>query len=264
MAGPGKGNFSYQLLGVAREALLQHPDARVRSLQDVESVLQVRIVLGGPPSMGSIDPDKVGVKDWQLTLYCAGDAPTGGLEFIHFILQHKVQQNQLANLPDLQVHLASGEVAQFPEPWHVVDASRIEIPKPFAALPPRGRRHVIAQLELDVDEGSEDSGEGTRAGSQKYILTFFGGIYTFRPRFDDKKIPGAQMPTGDGEQRDYVRYVRFNSEAASMQLVVTVLQDVLLGLPVYFVNMAGEADGMATWLQDQPTIVQAEVRAEGP
>ena len=40
--------------------------------------------------------------------------------------------------------------------------------------------------------------------------------------------------------------------------MIAVLERVLMFLPVYFINMAGENDAMAAWLRQQPSIFQAE------
>ena len=73
-----------------------------------------------------------------------------------------------------------------------------------------------------------------------------------------KQIPGAVVAKGAAGQPDYVRYFEVAYEASSMQKVILVLEDVLKGMPVYFVNMAGSDDVMAVWLGQQPSIVQAE------
>lgn len=257
LTGPAKGNFSYQLLSTVREALLEHPNPKVRSLADVETVLQLRVILGGPPPSGRSDPDNVGLVDWQLVLYCTGSSPSTALDFVNFLLQYKMQKGSLSVLPDLQVHMVTGAADELPPPWRCADAAQISVPKPFGALPPKGRRHVLAQLEKEEAEGIEDS---ERGGSQqaKYILTFYGAIYQFKDAFDQAQIPGAYMETSTADQRDYVRYVELTHEANAMQKVLLVLQDVLKGLPVYFVNMVDPADTMVAWVQEQPSIIAAE------
>ena len=98
-------------------------------------------------------------------------------------------------------------------------------------------------------------------GSQqaKYILTFYGAIYQFKDAFDQGQIPGAYMEMGtSSDQREYVRYVELTHEANAMQKVLFVLQDVLKGLPVFFVNMVDPADTMGVWLQEQPSVIAAE------
>ena len=246
---------------VAREALLEHPDDKVRTLQDLESVLHVRCIAGGPPESGPSDPDRVGVTDWQLVIYCAGATPAAGLSFLHFILKYKIQKGWLATLPDLFVRMVPALHTRYPEPWQATDNLGGPEPKAFGVLPPRGRRHVLAQLdkaeELYEEKAQEEKGDESRQ-QEKYVLTFYGGIYHFRARFDEKQIPGAFVSKGAAGKPDYGRYLEVAYEASSMQKVVLVLEDVLKGMPVYFVNMAGSGDVMAGWLRQQPSIVQAE------
>ena len=64
-AGNNQRVFAYQILTVAAEALCEYPDARVRSLKDLEEVQQLRLITGSPAS-GDSDPDSVGLIDWQL------------------------------------------------------------------------------------------------------------------------------------------------------------------------------------------------------
>ena len=261
LAGPGKHHLAFKLLVVAREALLEHPDDAVRTLQDLESVMHVRCIAGGPPESGPSDPDRVGVTDWQLVIYCAGATPAAGLSFLHFILNYKIQKGWLATLPDLFVRMAPGPHTHYPGPWQATDNLGSPEPKAFGALPPRGRRHVLAQLEKEAlreEEVQEEKGEESRQQQEKYILTFYGGIYHFRARFDEKQIPGAFVAKGAAGQPDYVRYLEVAYEASSMQKVILVLEDVLKGMPVYFVNMTSSDDVMAVWLGQQPSIVQAE------
>ncbi len=242
-------------MAVAQAALQEHPDAQVRSLQDLETTLLTRLVTGGPPPSGPSDPDQVGVLDWQLALYCGGATPTAALDLVHFILQYKIKKGTLLKLPDLQVVHVAGRSAAFalPEPWRLVDTGGIEVPKPFTVLPPRGRRHVLAQLE------PRSQCEGEEGQQSKYTMTFFGGIYHFRAAFDLNHIPGGFVSTGaDEDQREYVRYVEFTPDATALQGVILVLEEVLKRLPVYFVNMTKPNDEMAMWLRQQPSIVPAE------
>ena len=166
-----------------------------------------------------------------------------------------MQKGSLGAFPDLQVHMVTGEAEDLPPTWRFADPAEVALPEPFAALPPRGRRHVLAQLEKE--EGIEE-GESGDCQQAKYVLTFYGAIYQFKDAFDQGQIPGAYMATGTPDQRDYVRYVELTHEAKAMQKVSLVLQDVLKGLPVYFVNMVDPADEMGIWVERQPSIIAAE------
>ena len=153
----------------------------------------------------------------------------------------------LSDLPD-DIEIAA--------PWCTLAAS--EEPgascAPFAALPPKGRRHIIAQLDLDNEDDDEDT------DNQKYLLSFFGGIYSFRERFDDRAIEGTTLPTMSGGQSEYIRYINITNDEASRERILEVLEGVLKGLPVYFVNLAGEDDELAVWLQEQAAVFPAGQR----
>ena len=47
-------------------------------------------------------------------------------------------------------------------------------------------------------------------------------------------------------------------DARGMGPITVVLEDVLKQIPVYFINMAGEADPMARWLRQQASIMEVE------
>ena len=71
---------------MVRNALLQHPNTAVRSLQDLEiTILSIRLVLGEPLPSGSADPDGVGVVQSQVALYVGGATACAALEFILYI-----------------------------------------------------------------------------------------------------------------------------------------------------------------------------------
>ena len=253
LAGGNTGAFAFRILTVAREALLEYPNAEVRTLKDLETVLQIRLVVGSPAQAGPSDPDGLGFVDWQLAIYAT--SLEGALSFVHFVLNYKVQKGYLASMPELAAHVADVGADALPDPWQPLRDANLTLPKPFSVLPPKGRRHVIVQLEKQVEE------VGSRAAA--YILTFYGGIYNFKDRFEDKGVPGTLVATSaDAEHKDYVRYLEVKVDTAGMQQVEMVLEEVLKGMPLYFVNMAGDSDVMAIWLQKQPSIVQAEEPTE--
>jgi hypothetical protein len=112
--------------------------------------------------------------------------------------------------------------------------------------------------QLDRQEKDADVG---------YTITFFGGIYHYKQRFENQRVQGTLLPVGAANKRDYVRYLEFGDvDAAAMQRITDVLESVLLGLPLYFINGPGPDDPVATWLQLQPSIIQVELHqdAEAP
>ena len=281
LAGPNARCFSFKIMAVMREAVLEHPNVKVRTAQDVESVLGLRVVLGTPAPVGPSDPDGVGFVDWQLVIYSCGLPVV--LDFIHFILDYKVRKEiEIASLPLLAVHVigsAGSPPPSLSSPWFYLKDTRIEIPKPFSALPPKGRRHLLMQLDVldkkgdnkEEDKGTLEMEQVESVGEEKdqsqpdptYAITFFGNIFPFKDRFDEQGIPVTLTVTNAVGQKSYTRYLEVSMDAPSKQKVLGVLEGVLKGLPLYFINMADKNDPMAAWVLQQPSIVQSE-SAGGP
>ena len=260
-AGNNQRVFAYQILTVAAEALCEYPDARVRSLKDLEEVQQLRLIIGSPAKSGDRDPDSVGLIDWQLAIYSGAGGADAALNFIHYILDYKVKKGYVTNIPELAARMMFPQAAAaLPAPWQELTDRSIVMPKPFAALPPKGRRHVVAQLDpKEMDQRVEGS-DG--AGSATYQLTFFGGIFHFKERFENLRVPGTLLPTSSPDKRDYVRYVEISlANSASEQRVLAVLNSVLMGLPVYFVNGVASDDPVALWLLQQPSVMEGEAQS---
>ena len=270
LAGSSQNAFTFRLLTFAQDALLQYPHPEVRSLHDLEKVLQVRVVAGGPPLSGPEDPDGMGFVMWQPVIYCTHWVDA--FSFIDFLLKYKAQRGYLENTPELTAHIVGANLAddcQLPAPWRLLrDPASFKLPGPFSVLPPKGRRHVLAQLEkhaawediLNEPEIGADPEKGSGA-SATYILTFFGGIYPFKDSFEKQGLKSMMVahdenPSG---KKEFVRYLTFKmgSEEA-MQQVVAVLVDALKEVPVCFTNMAEESDVAAAWLQRQPSIFRVE------
>ena len=241
---------------VAKEALAQNPDSKVQTLQALESEKRIRLLSGGPPLSGPTDVDKIGVLPWQVVLYVAGDAPNAALEFISFILEYKLQKGTLTTMPRLPLHCPNGALqGSLPAPWTdacVSDAS-IQLPKPFATYPPRGRRHVLCQLER---KGDDEDGP--------YIFSIFGNIYPFRNRFDEHQVAGAQLDLEEGDEttarsQEYVRYVEFDDLEEGKESMTTIFEKCLMGLPLYFINMTSQEDEVASWLLDRSDVVLGDL-----
>eukprot|EP00435_Cladocopium_sp_Y103_P022180 s362_g5.t1 len=248
-----------EVLTVAAEALREYPDPRVRSLKDLEEVQQLRLVIGSPAKSGESDPDGVGLIDWQLAIYSGAGGVDTALNFIHYILEYKIRKGYVTRMPELAARVFFPEAVTLPLPWQELKDESIVLPKPFAALPPKGRRHVLAQLDPKEPE-SDQTGEGSDGlGPAAYQLTFYGGIYHFKERFENLRVPGTLLPTSNPAKRDYVRYVDIGlANAAAEQRILAVLNSVLLGLPVFFVNSIGSDDPMALWLLQQPSVIEGE------
>ena len=120
--------------------------------------------------------------------------------------------------------------------------------------------HVVARLEqqlIVVTVARKADDEPTV--SYSYVLFFFGGIYKFQRSFEGNAIPVTLIPTQHNtEQSTCARYLQLNPDMTSMNRVITVLRDVLLEVPVHFVNMTGKEDPMAIFLCAQPSIFTEE------
>jgi len=129
--------------------------------------------------------------------------------------------------------------------------------------------YVLAQLEKNEvasaaeathvrgsSEG-EEGGDVAGTGDATYTLTFYGGIQHFKAWFELKGIPEAVVSSNISDEIDYVRYMECTMEVSDLERITTLLKDMLEQIPVYFINMAGDADPMACYLRQQPFIVEA-------
>eukprot|EP00434_Breviolum_minutum_P001733 symbB.v1.2.001539.t1/scaffold72.1/size350636/10 len=161
VAGMARNMFSYSIIVAAREALPSRPNP------------EVKLIL-----MGS------GILPWQTCVYAAGETPVEALKFIHFILSHPVQHGILPAMPELSVEVIGGNLGSLPEPCVLNETPVVDpAPKPFSVVPPRGRRHVLAQLEQKAVEGEdsqareEEQDDEEQQGGSCYVFSVFGGIY---------------------------------------------------------------------------------------
>ena len=245
VVGGGRRAFTFQVLSAAREALLSYPDESVRNLQDLEAKKMVKLILGAPPASGPVDQDKVGVAAWNTVLYVAGPTPNAALDFIQLVVQHKVRSGALP-MPPMAVQMCAGDDFDVGAPWETVPPTEATspMPSPFLALPPRGRRHVLCQLERQVmekEETNEESSEEHVVEVVRYIFTVFGGIYAFRGRFEEHSVRGAQVVIAPNTQ-EYVRMVEFSHLEEGKPSLTDILEGSLQQTPVYFINMAGTHD----------------------
>ncbi|CAJ1412829.1 unnamed protein product [Effrenium voratum] len=268
--GPGKA------LKFSREALLEHPDKDVRCLESLEKVLRVKLNIGAPPAQGVIDPDDVGVVPWNVAVYCAGADPSPALDFVTFVLDHKKRVGELAVVPRLGL-LTTPRGFDFGKDFSRWVRMDFPLPKPFAVGPPKGRRHVVCQLELaraeaagggeeqpeeedDEEKPSQGSGRAENpAGGRRYSLLFYGGIYAYRGRFDEKDVPGAHAPSPSGRDRDYVRALEVEDSSEGKLTIQEIFADVLLGVPLHFVNAASAEDPLAKWVAEQESVLATEM-----
>ncbi|CAJ1382674.1 unnamed protein product [Effrenium voratum] len=256
----GKNAFGYQLLAMTRSALQQEGTGlQASDLKSLEAQEKVKILNGAPAQMGPSDPDKVGLEPWQVVLYAAGENANAALRVVELVLKFKVSKGLLTSLPALSaVFPVDGfDWPDLPAGWARKSTSEVECLKPFGALPPRGRRHVLCQLEKKEAEDSQSA-------EDKYDFTFFGNIYNFRDVFEAKGVQGGYVPLEDGNGgREYVRLLRVSDTEECRAQIKTVLEDVLRGAPVYFIDATNESDNvLVQWLLQQPSVHLGENAAE--
>ena len=248
----GRNSFGYQLLATVKAALETH---EAKDLATLESKHGVKIFTGAPPQSAEADPDGVGMQSWRPVVYAAGASPVEGLKLIQFVVDFKVQRRDVMEKPRMVLLQPEAEWAFGLVPPGWIFRHSEAVPRAFEAQPPRGRRHVIMQLECHNTDGDE----------KEYMLSFFGGIYAFRDHFDHKSISGAYAELAGGS-RDYIRCIKFTDLDASKNLIEDILgEGVLDGTPVFFANAADEPDAdVVDWLAALPSVAGTESPTEQP
>ena len=201
----------------------------------------------------------------RLLRWCLLKSPkSAALEFILYILNYKVENGLLASCPCLGVVMVQGQLPErgLPAPWMLLASPEpILVPKPFAALPPRGRRHM---LEI---KGALNKNPSQEEVVPKYLLTFFGGIFHFRQKLDDQEVPGVYLKTGASKhQCEYARYIEFG-DAATGKLQVTRVSGRASWTTCRSTSSTACEDPVAAWLAAQASVrtkrTLSEVRQHG-
>ena len=249
--GPGlKGSFGWHLIETCQRALQSHSNSQIKDLKTLLRFAKVRVLNGAPPTSKACDgdPDGVGFKMWEPVLYAAGPTPFEALRVVALILQEKVKDGHLSQMPPLmQVRWARGKTPQepLPTPWTEEEGGKLDWLSPFELLPPTGRRHVLASLRRQS------------ANPTFYNLHFFGGLEHFRAAFKEAGIfPRPLHGYLRGIQPDFVYVLQsLQCMAEDKALVDKVLTNVLRGIPVLFSNEVEDPDDeFSGWLLKQPTI----------
>ena len=255
---PAQAAFKDALIDTTRRALAHHPESR--KIFDFRTLLkeaQVKVLNGAPPTKQTdpADPDDVGMVLWKPVLYVAGASPIEGLTVIKLVLEEKVRQGLLPEVPSLTLTwvLQPGEEAPdatLPLPWKStqlilpkqdLQADPWWVPGPFSVLPPLGRRHLLGHL---------------RTCGLKYELKFFGGTYFFKSGLEDLKVPTRKdtVPTRNGKELVYILY-NLEDSLSIRTFIHKVLTEALQGVPVLLFNgVVAEESSFAQWLLEQPSI----------
>jgi hypothetical protein len=252
--------FGDGLISTACRALVHHPAAEIHDLKTLFKEAKVKVLAGAPPEpgKGSTDPDRVGILDWVPVLYVAGAGPLEGLTVIKLVMEEKVRMGLMPQLPTFSLHweLATGEalpqvdipalwtsvLSNAPRHWPQPDTC---LQSPFSVLPPVGRRHVLACIQM-----------AAKRGAGQYDLFLFGGIYYFREAFDRLKVPCRKMPIPSLGHADWVRLLYgFNLGDAMKVHIKKILEEALRSVPLFLVNGIEDAqDPLVQWLLEQPSV----------
>ena len=135
----------------------------------------IKLLNGAPPQGGPADPDAVGLEPCLAAVYCTGESPQEGLDIFKHLLQFRSVRKRRDRSISQPCRLVSWRPAtptdpfgKKPEGW-IYQQLRADEHKPFSALPPRGRRHVMMQMEKTSEQDDQ------------YILCFGGNIYPAKP-----------------------------------------------------------------------------------
>ena len=121
-----------------------------------------------------------------------------------------------------------------PAPWELEEAGT-PAPHPFDAPPPRGKRHVLAQVETDEDG--------------QYSLMLMGNTWAFRDKFDRCGITGGYVEGDSGNE--YVRCLTgLSYDEESKDRIMDVFGDAgLCNYAVYLIDETENTyDPMVQWL----------------
>ncbi|CAE7362405.1 unnamed protein product [Symbiodinium sp. CCMP2592] len=237
----GYNNFSFKLLQVVNDTLRNYPDPNITDLKSLEQHMKIRVLNGAPSQQKEDnDPDGMQFNPWRPVLYVGNENPNPLLDLVYRVLQHKVDSAHILDMPALQVQSNcshwSPTQEDLPQPWQLLRTEPEWMPNIFRVLPPRGRRHIVCQLEAAEDE--------------HYDLMFLGGLYIFRDKFDAQQVPYGFHKTADPtEKRIYVRLLKVKNDQEGKEKVLRVVDNVLYHMPVYFYHYIDDKkDPMLTWL----------------
>ena len=188
----GYNSFSYKLIGTANDALRNYPDSNVTNLKSMEQHLKIQIGNGATSQHEEHNhPDGMQFTPWPPMLWVGNDDFNPILDLTHRILEHKIDQGQILDMPVLKVqsNCPQWEPTQedLPQPCQLLHTEPEWIPNIFKVLPPRGRKHIVCQLET--------------AENDHYNLMFLGGRHVFRQQFHTQQIPYGFQKTADPTEK---------------------------------------------------------------
>ena len=127
----GRRSLGYMLLDAARAALRVHPDASMKTLEQLQQNHHVKLLSGGPPSSGDPDPDGMEFTPWQPVIYAAGESPMPILELLQYLVKHHCTCGHWRHTPPLAIRIQEWT-------WAAKPATAMDAP-----LPPKHERHRL-------------------------------------------------------------------------------------------------------------------------
>ncbi len=239
----GYNNFSFKILQMITEVLRTYDDSKLTDTQALETHHKIRVLNGGPTqAKEDNDPDNMKFVPWRPVFYVADQSITFFLDLVYRIMKHKNDTGQLTDMPEFHIQSARDDWMPsegLAEPWQKLDTDPGWLPSIFRVPPPRGRRHVLCQIER-----SEDTHDG------EYALLFWGALWVYRDKLDSLRINGGFAPSQDPtEKRTYVRMVKLNDDAAGRERISSILNNGFHQVPIYFVDQLQERDNaLYKWL----------------
>lgn len=261
----GAAEFGVDLIGTLKDALRHHPSSpRICTIKDLYHQAKAKVLNGGPcGDPAKEDPDGLGFVEWEPVIYVAGETPFEALTVIRLILEQKVREDRLPQLPSLHLvyPLAPGEKVpegQLPRFWTAAPAAaprqepndHASLPDPFSVLPPcQNRRHVLGHLQIAAKKGP--------TGDKLYNFKIFGGIGKFTNGFGRLRVPLTKttVPTHPGT--DMARTVRNIDGGLKIRTYIDrILREALCGVPLLlFTEVEDKHDCFVAWLLERPSII---------
>ena len=245
--GPGGlGSFHSQLLGTLQQALLQHPDTNARDARGLRRNAKV-IVLNGAPYPDGSDPGCH--TEWLPTMYVAGPTPYAALEVVRLVMEQKVRQGLLSQVPPKlcvawQSQFGKPAAEPLPAPWREMHGDLRFYNQQFDVQPPeapRVRRHLKGYFQQ------------TSTKPPKMQLILDEGIAAFKDAVIPLRAPNPRFPNFLARILD-----NLGMGDGGKERLTYLLERVLGGRPVQldFINIpAGRAsDAFKSWLQEQPSV----------
>ena len=135
--------IAYGMNNGLKEALPHFGGGVATTLETMEQVHKIRYTNTGGRT-DTFDRDEVGHQVWRCALYVGSPTFHPVLELLKIVVDRYVESGRLLMRPDLVVVGVEPSHA-LPDGWVVRPA--VSPVSPFFALPPKGRRHVLAQVE---------------------------------------------------------------------------------------------------------------------